>query len=70
MGREAAYTGFWCGNLRERDYLGDPSIDERIILRWIFREWVVGILTGSKCLSFLFDGKLRLYEKSMAVLPL
>jgi len=25
-------TGFWCGNLRERDHLGDPGIDWRIIL--------------------------------------
>jgi hypothetical protein len=29
-------TGFWWGNLREGDHLGDPSIDGRIILRWIF----------------------------------
>jgi len=26
------------GNLRERDHLGDPGIDGRIILRWIFRK--------------------------------
>ena len=25
----------------------DPSIDERIILRWIFRKWDVGAWTGS-----------------------
>jgi hypothetical protein len=25
------------GNLREEDHLGDPGIDRRIILRWIFR---------------------------------
>jgi len=36
-GRGKAYTGFWWGNLRERVYLEDPSVDERIILRWIFR---------------------------------
>jgi len=37
-------TGFWWGNLRERDQWGDPDADGRIILRWIFRkwEWVVG----------------------------
>jgi len=29
------------GNLRERDHLRDPIIDERIILRWIFRNWCV-----------------------------
>ena len=31
-------TGFWWGNLRERDHLEDPGIDGRIILRWIFRK--------------------------------
>jgi hypothetical protein len=30
MGKEA-YTGFWCGNLRERDHLGDPGVEGRII---------------------------------------
>jgi len=29
------------GNLRERDHLGDPGIDGRIILRGIFRKWDV-----------------------------
>jgi hypothetical protein len=32
------YKGFWWGNPRERDHLGDPSVDGRIILRWIFQE--------------------------------
>jgi len=31
-----AYTGFWWGNLRERDRLGETGVDGRIILRWIF----------------------------------
>jgi hypothetical protein len=26
-----AHIEFWWGNLRERDYLEDPGIDERII---------------------------------------
>jgi hypothetical protein len=33
-----AYTGFWWGNLRERDHLGEPGVDGRIRLRWIFRQ--------------------------------
>ena len=32
-------TGFWWGNLRERNHRGDPDIDGRIVLRWIFRKW-------------------------------
>jgi hypothetical protein len=28
----------WWGNLRERDHWGDPGVDGRIILRWIFRK--------------------------------
>ena len=40
-GRGEAYTGFWWGNLRERDHLEDTGIDGRIILRWIFRQWDV-----------------------------
>jgi hypothetical protein len=34
------------GNLWERDHLDDPGLDERIILRWIFRKWDVEVLTG------------------------
>jgi hypothetical protein len=30
--------GFWLGNLREREHWGDPDVDGRIILRWIFRK--------------------------------
>jgi len=41
--RVEVYTGFWWGNLRERDHLQDPGIDGRIILRWIFRKWDVGV---------------------------
>jgi len=39
VGKGEAYTGFWWGNLRVRDQLGDPDVDGRIILRWIFRKW-------------------------------
>jgi hypothetical protein len=37
------HTGFWWGNLRNRDHLEDPGIDERIILKWIFKKWDEGV---------------------------
>jgi len=37
-GRGEVYRGFWWGNLRERDHLGYPGIDGRIILRWVLRK--------------------------------
>jgi hypothetical protein len=35
------YTGFWWGDLREGDQLGDPGVDniKWIILKWIFKKW-------------------------------
>ena len=44
MGRGGVYTEFWWGNLREIDHLLDPGVDGRIILRWIFRKWDVGVV--------------------------
>jgi hypothetical protein len=40
------YTGFRWGNLTERNHLEDPGVDRKIILRWIFRKWDVGVWTG------------------------
>jgi len=37
------HTGFWWGNLRERDHLEDPDIYGRIILKSIFRKWDWGM---------------------------
>jgi hypothetical protein len=45
------YTGFWWGQLRERDRLGDPGVDGRIILRLLFRKWDVGLRIGSRGLT-------------------
>jgi len=45
--RGEVYKGFWWGNLREREYLEDPGVDGRIILRWIFKKWDVGAWTRS-----------------------
>jgi hypothetical protein len=38
MVEREAYTGIWWEILRERDHLGVPRVDGRIILRWIFRK--------------------------------
>jgi hypothetical protein len=32
------YEGFRWAELNGRDHLGEPDLDERIILRWIFKE--------------------------------
>jgi hypothetical protein len=49
-GRGEGHTGFWWGNLNERDHLGDPGLDGRIIVRWIFRRWDVKVRAGSSWL--------------------
>jgi hypothetical protein len=38
MEERRGFTGFWWRNLRERNHLGDPGVDWRIIFRWIFRK--------------------------------
>jgi hypothetical protein len=45
-GRGEACTVFWWGNLRERDYWGDPGVNGRIIIRRIFRKCDVWVWTG------------------------
>jgi len=56
--RREVYTGFWWGNLRERDHLEYSGVDGRIILRWIFRKWDEGVCTGSSCVRIGTDGGL------------
>jgi hypothetical protein len=38
MGRREVCIRLWWGTLREIDHWGDPSVDGRIILRWIFKK--------------------------------
>jgi len=40
-GEERCIRGL-LGNLRERDHLGDPGIDGRIILKYICKKWAGG----------------------------
>jgi hypothetical protein len=42
--------------VREIDHWGDPDIDGKIILRWIFRKWDVVIWTGLSWLMIGTDG--------------
>jgi hypothetical protein len=42
-GKTEVHTGFWWGDLREGDHLGDPGIDWRIILKRIFKTWDGGM---------------------------
>ena len=38
-GRGKAHTGFWRGNIKEKDHLGDMSVDGKITLKLVFKKW-------------------------------
>jgi len=44
--------------MKERNHLRDPDLDGRMILRWIFRKWDVGVWTGSNWLRIGTGGGL------------
>jgi len=56
IGRGEVYTGFWWGDLREKDHLRDPGIDGRVILKWISGKWDVRVWNGSSWLRISTDG--------------
>jgi hypothetical protein len=37
--------------------LGDPGVDGRIIFRWIFRKWDVGVWTGLRWFRIEIRGR-------------
>jgi hypothetical protein len=45
-GTGEVHTGFWWGDLRERDHLEDLDVDGRIISKWIFKKWDKEACTG------------------------
>jgi len=51
MGEKRGVYRVLMGNLRKRHHLEDQGVDGRIILRWIFRKWDVGVWTGSSWLK-------------------
>jgi hypothetical protein len=46
MGKERGCTGCWWENLRKRGHWGDPDVDGRTILSWIFRKLEGAVRTG------------------------
>jgi hypothetical protein len=56
-GEERRIQSFGGGNLKERDKFGDPGVDGRIKLRWIFRKWDLGVWTGSSWLRIWSGGE-------------
>jgi hypothetical protein len=56
LGRREVCTGCCWGNLRERGHWGDPYVNGRIILRWIFKKLRGVVGTGRSWLRIGIGG--------------
>jgi hypothetical protein len=56
MGRREECAGIWWGNLREGSHWEAPGLDGRIIKKWIFRKWDVGVWSGLRWLGIETGG--------------
>jgi hypothetical protein len=56
-GRGMGYKEFWWGYLRERGHLEVSVVGQRLIIRWIFRKWVVVARVGSSWLGIGTGGE-------------
>ena len=48
IGSDKVYTDVWFLSLKERVFLGDTGVRGSIKIRWISRNWDVGLWTGSR----------------------
>jgi len=55
--RGETYSGVWWGSLKERGHLGDPDVDGKTTLTWIFKKYDVGVWTGSSWLRIWTGGR-------------
>jgi hypothetical protein len=55
MGERRGIYRVLAGKPEERDHWGNPGVDGRVILRWLFTKWDVGVWTE---LSWLRYGQL------------
>ena len=65
MGEGRGVYRVWWGNLSVRDHLGDPGVDERIILRWIFRKWNVGVWTAINGKDLIWKRSPHVYKQGV-----